>query len=412
MDLPFSLVFVLCIFYFSKTTAVSTTPSTLQCEDKLIRDLAKVEFQMGEWDTKLRTFEDVVLSVLYRRKEESTDQQAIFLKKIHNEINIQNLKIEQFRETLGDMEVEANRTREEVHRNIMEKVKTNINTGNLMVEYSSEQLEKIKNEVISSTEESQRSFGRQIKSVIKEQNETLEAISEELGKFKFEVESYFENNQRNFKDEMNSVLKYLNNTFKLFSEDMERMQNEMENISTENVGNIEMMKELQYLIGNQSVELNRCSEDLGKIWFQVKNNTEQISKITETMRCHREWTYGNGSCYYVSVEQKTWSDARAFCEQFDAHLAVVTSADEEQITKDIIQGSHARGTYTWLGCYEPGEEGRWYLVTGEPFIYTNWGVSIQVVEIEKIALTGVMGGMTINVSVVTTSYVKCEKAVK
>ncbi len=88
--------------------------------------------------------------------------------------------------------------------------------------------------------------------------------------------------------------------------------------------------------------------------------------------------------YYAAVADGgiTWSDANAAAEgmsyrQCDAHLAVVTSQDENdwivQTFPEAVEGGY------WLGGTQaPGETdptAGWSWVTGETFLYTNWNAA-------------------------------------
>ncbi|XP_060556817.1 C-type lectin domain family 4 member M-like [Ruditapes philippinarum] len=113
---------------------------------------------------------------------------------------------------------------------------------------------------------------------------------------------------------------------------------------------------------------------------KVKLLEEEIKLLKSISSCHCRdgWIHGNGSCYYMPNQQKTWNDARAFCQQLGAHLAVIGTPEEDKIVSDFLTRAHNMSnayegvTYVWLGGYDFAQEGHWHWVTGEPFVYTNW----------------------------------------
>ena len=89
---------------------------------------------------------------------------------------------------------------------------------------------------------------------------------------------------------------------------------------------------------------------------------------------------GNGHFYdAISVPGGiSWQDARDAAASMtfmglQGHLATITSADEQQFLNDTFPGTHGfiLGGFQPPGSPEPG--GGWQWVTGEPFVYTNWG---------------------------------------
>ena len=61
---------------------------------------------------------------------------------------------------------------------------------------------------------------------------------------------------------------------------------------------------------------------------------------------------------------KIWIEAKTDCESIGAHLAVITS-DQENTFLDNRTG--------WIGLNDRDEEGKWVWVDGSVFNYTNWG---------------------------------------
>lgn len=103
-----------------------------------------------------------------------------------------------------------------------------------------------------------------------------------------------------------------------------------------------------------------------------------------------QWTVGAGGNdhYYQAINVPagiTWFDAKTQAESLGGYLATITSAGENTFVHALINSSpfwvnvgvDSRGP--WLGGYQPEGSlepaGGWTWVTGEAFVYQNWGIS-------------------------------------
>ena len=68
-----------------------------------------------------------------------------------------------------------------------------------------------------------------------------------------------------------------------------------------------------------------------------KSNT--FFQSLSTCHCRDGWIHGNGSCYYMPNQKKNWNDARAFCQQLGAHLAVIGTPEEDKIVSEFLTRS-------------------------------------------------------------------------
>ena len=93
----------------------------------------------------------------------------------------------------------------------------------------------------------------------------------------------------------------------------------------------------------------------------LKNIPEYLSGTTEY----------NGHYYLVVNEAMYWTEAKATCEQRNGHLATITSADEQQFIRSLLEKDAAKYNF-WLGATDDGHEGTWTWITGEQWSYTNW----------------------------------------
>jgi hypothetical protein len=77
----------------------------------------------------------------------------------------------------------------------------------------------------------------------------------------------------------------------------------------------------------------------------------------------------NGHGYKRFDSEKTWSEARAYCDSIYGHLATITTANENNF---VFSQIGIAGIDIWLGGTDENSEGNWEWITGEPWSYTNW----------------------------------------
>nr|NCS17784.1 hypothetical protein [Microcystis aeruginosa G13-12] len=97
---------------------------------------------------------------------------------------------------------------------------------------------------------------------------------------------------------------------------------------------------------------------------------------------------GNGHYYKVIYQPNgiSWNTAKAEAEALGGYLVTITSAEENNFVSNLFSGNSSawknlgidtRGP--WIGGFQPSNSpepnGGWQWVSGEPFNYTNWGVS-------------------------------------
>uniref|UniRef100_A0A8C7X4A0 C-type lectin domain-containing protein n=1 Tax=Oryzias sinensis TaxID=183150 RepID=A0A8C7X4A0_9TELE len=87
----------------------------------------------------------------------------------------------------------------------------------------------------------------------------------------------------------------------------------------------------------------------------------------ELWRIDRLWTlfilqFGS-SCYFFSVESKSWDKAREFCRTTEADLVVINTNDEK---------SGVGNQAVWIGLTDKAQEGTWKWVDGSPLTLQFW----------------------------------------
>ena len=78
----------------------------------------------------------------------------------------------------------------------------------------------------------------------------------------------------------------------------------------------------------------------------------------------------NGHYYGLSVNTKTWTDAKTDCEANGGHLVTISSEEEQKTIQKLF--SYDSSTTAWIGATDEETEGEWTWCTGEEFSYTNW----------------------------------------
>jgi len=105
----------------------------------------------------------------------------------------------------------------------------------------------------------------------------------------------------------------------------------------------------------------------------------------EQRSCSDEgWMGANSnSCYYVSLDVRSWVESKAACEDLGAHLVTITGALEMELVIDIAKtklGQQESATdlmnyFVWMGgeSIHGSLPKTWSWITGETWGYTHWG---------------------------------------
>ena len=75
----------------------------------------------------------------------------------------------------------------------------------------------------------------------------------------------------------------------------------------------------------------------------------------------------NGHSYLYVDMLINWHQSRDYCANLDGYLATVQDAAENIFIYSLYKGNG------WLGATDEEEEGVWTWVSGEPWVYINWG---------------------------------------
>ena len=78
----------------------------------------------------------------------------------------------------------------------------------------------------------------------------------------------------------------------------------------------------------------------------------------------------NGHVYEVYKEYLSWNEAKKVCESKGGHLVTITSAEENDLVKNLIKWG-SQNDY-WIGAYCTKDNMRMRWVTNEAWTYSNW----------------------------------------
>ncbi|XP_066468892.1 hepatic lectin-like [Tiliqua scincoides] len=83
----------------------------------------------------------------------------------------------------------------------------------------------------------------------------------------------------------------------------------------------------------------------------------------------RQWEYFNKKCYYFSLKEMTWNEAKAQCEKQTSQLVVINDLAEQNF---LMSRTHNEAY--WIGLNDIRTEGTWQWVDGSNYItgFTYW----------------------------------------
>ena len=79
----------------------------------------------------------------------------------------------------------------------------------------------------------------------------------------------------------------------------------------------------------------------------------------------------NGHSYQRFDEKKTWTEAKAYCEQLGGHLVTISSKKETDAIITLFHSGSLCNCY-WIGMSRSNTSSAWKWVTGEDVSYYNW----------------------------------------
>ncbi|XP_032076933.1 macrophage mannose receptor 1-like [Thamnophis elegans] len=91
-------------------------------------------------------------------------------------------------------------------------------------------------------------------------------------------------------------------------------------------------------------------------------------------QCPLDWLPGNGLCYKVFGEPKTWNDAELFCRKLKpgCHLASIHSLADSFAVALYLTDYLKIQSRVWIGLWDPNQNFNWEWTDGSKTDYVRW----------------------------------------
>ncbi|KAF4071627.1 hypothetical protein AMELA_G00275480 [Ameiurus melas] len=96
---------------------------------------------------------------------------------------------------------------------------------------------------------------------------------------------------------------------------------------------------------------------------QLQKGREELQKFSK-----QGWIYFSSSVYYISTENKNWTEGREDCRERGADLVIINNKEEQEFISKILSSRNA-----WIGLNDGDREGEWKWVDGTPLNTGFWG---------------------------------------
>ncbi|XP_076796085.1 C-type lectin domain family 4 member F isoform X2 [Arvicanthis niloticus] len=148
----------------------------------------------------------------------------------------------------------------------------------------------------------------------------------------------------------------LKSNIQMLQSNLQKAKAEMQSLKTD----LEATKTLTAKIQGEQSGLRSLQEAV------AAQKQEQMIQNQVLQLVMQDWKYFSGHFYYFSRDKKSWHEAENFCVSQGAHLASVTSQEEQSFLVQITNG-----VYYWIGLTDQGSEGNWRWVDGTSFNYAQ-----------------------------------------
>uniref|UniRef100_F6U4F7 C-type lectin domain family 4 member F n=2 Tax=Equus TaxID=9789 RepID=F6U4F7_HORSE len=197
----------------------------------------------------------------------------------------------------------------------------------------------------------------------REANRCLEQTDAQIQVFKTELEKA---------NALNSQIQVLNGGLKNASREIQTLKQGMKNA----VALYSKTQTLENSLQKANAEIQRLKDNLPGA-RTLTNKIQEVQSHLNTLKAAfaslepqhqllqkilQGWKIYSGSLYYFSDVKKSWQEAENFCVSQGAHLASVTSKEEQKFLTQTTSDS-----YYWIGLTDRGTEGSWRWVDGTRF---------------------------------------------
>nr|P70194.1 RecName: Full=C-type lectin domain family 4 member F; AltName: Full=C-type lectin superfamily member 13; Short=C-type lectin 13; AltName: Full=Kupffer cell receptor [Mus musculus]AAH13647.1 C-type lectin domain family 4, member f [Mus musculus]BAA13647.1 Kupffer cell receptor [Mus musculus] len=237
----------------------------------------------------------------------------------------------------------------------MDNISAQIQTVRDGMERAGEKMNSLKKELETLTAQTQKANGH------------LEQTDAQIQGLKAELKST---------SSLNSRIEVVNGQMKDASRELQTLRRDLSDVSALK-SNVQM---LQSNLQRAKTEMQTLKADLQAtkaLTAKIQGEQNRLGALQEAVAAQKQeqktqnqvlqliaqnWKYFNGNFYYFSRDKKPWREAEKFCTSQGAHLASVTSQEEQAfLVQTTSSGDH------WIGLTDQGTEGIWRWVDGTPF---------------------------------------------
>ncbi|EHB04349.1 C-type lectin domain family 4 member F [Heterocephalus glaber] len=144
----------------------------------------------------------------------------------------------------------------------------------------------------------------------------------------------------------------LNSQMQMLGSNLQKVSAEMQKLK----GDLENTKTLTAKIQEEQSSLGTLRAIIASL-EQLQTTQNQLLQLLL-----QGWKVYGGNLYYFSHVKKPWHEAEQFCVSQGAHLASVTSQEEQ-----VRVAGFTSTSYYWIGLTDRGTEGSWRWTDGTPF---------------------------------------------
>lgn len=179
---------------------------------------------------------------------------------------------------------------------------------------------------------------------------------------------------------LNSQIEVVSGQVKAASRELQTLRRDPSDVSALK-SNTQMLQSTLQKVKEEMQSLKRDLQATKTLIAKIQGEQSSLRTLQEAVAAQKQeqktqnqvlllilqnWKYFSGNFYYFSRDKKSWQEAEKFCMSQGAHLASVTSQEEQAFLVQTTRAGHH-----WIGLTDQGTEGNWRWVDGTPFNYAQ-----------------------------------------
>lgn len=141
-----------------------------------------------------------------------------------------------------------------------------------------------------------------------------------------------------------------------------------------------MAAELTSLKKNEFAQMKVEIEDLYKKYETLlAMNSRMQQELNSLYHCASSWVHYDRSCYYLSNERKSWSEAQTSCQEHHARLVEYNDIQEQNFVFSMARSMADWGDNSWngfwVGADDPDKNGQFKWISSRLAVesgFSNW----------------------------------------